>query len=84
MNIEVTQRVIGVIARIQKIPLSEIDISSKLEELGMDSFDAVSLLFALEEEFDIEIPDVAKEYRHVSEIIVGIESLLSQFQVAES
>ena len=35
--------------------------SKFIEELGADSLDVVELVMALEEEFDIEIPDEAAE-----------------------
>ncbi|MEO1560287.1 MAG: acyl carrier protein, partial [Cyanobacteria bacterium J06632_19] len=35
--------------------------SSFVEDLGADSLDTVELVMALEEEFDIEIPDEAAE-----------------------
>ena len=41
-------------------PIEEIHPESELrEDLGMDSVDAVNLIFALEEELGIEIPDDA-------------------------
>ena len=40
-----------------KIELNEQDYSEPLEELGLDSLDITSILFALEEEFEIKIPE---------------------------
>ncbi len=48
--------------------------SSLLEDLGADSLDAVELIMAIEEEFDIEIPDeVAGGLKTVQDIISFIE-----------
>lgn len=44
----------------------------------MDSLDAVNVLFALEEEFNVNIPDEdAREIRTVRQVIEGIGKLLA-------
>lgn len=44
------------------VTLEEVNIDSTFaEDLGADSLDIVELVMALEEEFDIEIPDEAAE-----------------------
>ena len=52
-------------------PLEQITDQAKLiEDLGADSLDTVELVMALEEGFDIEIPDeVAAEVKTVDDII---------------
>ncbi|HBI22056.1 MAG TPA: phosphopantetheine-binding protein [Legionella sp.] len=81
MHEDISQRVMDVIARVQKITVAEVNAALDLEALGMDSFDAINLIFALEEEFNIELPDNAKEYKYIGEIIMGIETLMEQSQV---
>ncbi len=59
-NIE--QRVKKVVA--EQLGVNEADIkneSSFVEDLGADSLDTVELVMALEEEFEIEIPDEEAE-----------------------
>ena len=53
----VTEEVLDVIAETQRMPREKITLDGRFEELGMDSMDAVNILFALEEKFDITIPD---------------------------
>jgi acyl carrier protein len=51
--------------RVQKVVVEQLDVDPKevtqeasfVEDLGADSLDVVELVMALEEEFDIEIPD---------------------------
>jgi acyl carrier protein len=50
-------RVIDLIARIKKLPLEQVTIESEFVALNIDSIDAVEILFELENEFSIEIPD---------------------------
>lgn len=56
--------------------LEKITMETNLEEdLGADSLDAVEIIMAIEDEFDLEIPDdVAEELKTVSEIITYLES----------
>lgn len=78
MSDDLIQRVRSVIATTQRIPLEKVSIDSSFEELGLDSMDAVNILFALENEFDISIPDEeAKVIRNVRQMAEGIERLLS-------
>lgn len=73
----VTERVIKVFADFKKISTDDITIETSFEELGMDSLDGLNLVFELEEEFDITIPDDrVKEMRSVGQAIEGIEWLL--------
>ena len=51
-----------VVAEQLSIEVSEIKAESKFtEDLGADSLDVVELVMALEEQFDIEIPDEKAE-----------------------
>ena len=52
-----------------------VTIDSTLEDLGADSLDAVELILALEEEYDLEIAeDDAKAMKSVKNIVDYIES----------
>ena len=52
-------------------------IDSDFVKLGIDSMDAVEILFALENEFDISIPDdEARRVRSIRQMCEGVERLL--------
>jgi acyl carrier protein len=75
---ELTFRVIGVIAATQHIPQESITPEKTFQELGIDSLDGINILFAVENEFNISIPDdAAKAIRSVGEMIEGIAKLLA-------
>jgi acyl carrier protein len=57
MSDDLTQRVLNTIASAKRIPPETVTIDSEFQALGIDSMDAVEILFALENEFDINIPD---------------------------
>lgn len=78
MSDELIQRVRNVIAGTQRIPVETISVDSSFEELGIDSMDGVNILFALENEFNISIPDdAAKNIRTVRDMIEGVARLLT-------
>jgi acyl carrier protein len=75
---KLAQRVISVIAATQKMPPEKISIDSTFEELGIDSLDGVNILFALENEFNINIPDDAvQEVRGVRQMVESLERFLA-------
>jgi acyl carrier protein len=74
---ELTERVIRVIATVQHIPAEKITPQSTFQELGIDSMDGINILFALENEFNINIPDdAAREVRGIQDLVNGVERLL--------
>ncbi len=76
MHDELTQRVIAVITKTQRVAAENIAPDSTFEQLGMDSLDGVNLLFAVEEEFNVNIPDeAAREIRSVGQMVEGIRKL---------
>ena len=76
---ELAGRVIAVIAKSQRIGVDTITPRSTFADLKIDSLDGLQLVFALEEEFNIEIPDeAAKNYRSVDEVVKGLETLLAK------
>ena len=78
MSDELIERVRKVIATSKRIPEDTVTIDSAFEELGIDSMDAVEILFALENEFDINIPDEeVKTVRNVRQMAAGVERLLA-------
>ena len=78
MSDELIQRVLKVIATSKRIPLETVTIESDFQQLGIDSMDAVEILFALENEFDISIPDEeVRAVRNVRQMCEGVEKLIA-------
>ena len=75
---DLIQRVLKVIATSKRIPLDTVSIDSEFQQLGIDSMDAVEILFALENEFDVSIPDDAvRSVRNVRQMCEGVEKLVA-------
>jgi acyl carrier protein len=78
MSDDLIERVRKSIASSKRIPLETVTIDSDFQQLGIDSMDAVEILFALENEFDINIPDdEVRSVRGVRDMCAGVEKLLA-------
>jgi acyl carrier protein len=79
MSEDLQARVIKVIAKTQRIPPETVTIDSTFEELKIDSLDGINLIFALESEFNVDIPDDdARAIRSVRQMAQGIAQLVAQ------
>ena len=76
---EVSARVLRIIADNQRKDVSLVTIDSSFEELGIDSMDGVNIVFALENEFDINVPDEeVKSIRSVRDMVEGVRTLVER------
>jgi acyl carrier protein len=58
-----------------------IQLSDRLEDLGLESLDAVEMIFELEEKFDVTIPynanDKRMEFQTVADVVRAVEGLVN-------
>jgi len=82
---DVANDVIAIIAkkvRVENHP--KIEMSDRLEDLGLESLDAVEMIFDLEEKFDIQIPYNANtqnprtEFETVGDVVAAIQKLVDK------
>jgi acyl carrier protein len=72
-------RVMEVIAKTQRIPLESVSLDSTFEQLKIDSLDGINIVFALENELGINIPDDGVQtMRSIGETVDGVAKLLAQ------
>ncbi|MEZ5353078.1 MAG: acyl carrier protein [Bryobacteraceae bacterium] len=77
MSDDFAQRVISCVAVTQRIPAESITLNSSFEELKVDSLDGINILFALENEFSVNIPDeAAKNLQTVGDLARGLHDLI--------
>lgn len=81
----VTDKIIEIIAEQAVLETSDVTKESTLEDLGIDSLGLVESIFAIEEEFDITVPFNANkptnsdfDISSISKIIEGVERLLKE------
>jgi len=73
----IAQRAIRVFAKNKKMAPGDLFPATRFDNLKMDSLDALNMIFALEEEFDINIPNAeAAKMKPVGEAIRGVEEAL--------
>lgn len=76
---DVAAKVIRVIAQTQRTPPESISIDSTFEQLKIDSLDGINIIFALETEFDINIPDEGvQNMRSIREVVEGVRRLVEE------
>lgn len=75
---DLSAHVIRVIAQTQRIPVESITVDSTFDELKIDSLDGINIIFALENEFAIEIPDEGvQNMRSIRETVEGVAKLIA-------
>lgn len=72
---EIAERIKSIIVEQLSVSAEEVTPEASLiEDLGADSLDVVELIMALEEEYDIEIPDAdAEKIQTVQDVITYIQ-----------
>ncbi len=74
---ELTPRILRIIAETQRKDPAQVTIDSSFEELGIDSMDGINIIFALENEFNINVPDEeVKTIRSVRDMVEGVIRLI--------
>ncbi len=78
MSDDLIQKVRSVIATVKRLPAEQIAVDTPFLDQGFDSMDGIEILFALEKEFDINIPDDdAKSVHTVREMAEGVAKLMA-------
>ena len=81
---DVASDVITIIAKKKRVDKPTVELTDRLEALGLESLDAVEMIFDLEEKFDIEIPYNANtnnprtEFDTVGDVVNAIEKLVAK------
>jgi acyl carrier protein len=76
---DLSAHVIRVIAHTQRMPAESISLDSTFEELKIDSLDGINIVFALENEFGINIPDEGvQDMRSVRGAVEGVRKLIDE------
>jgi acyl carrier protein len=76
---ELSNRVRRVIANTQRVAPESVTMDKTFAELNIDSLDGINIVFALENEFGISIPDDGVEnMRSVRDAVDGVRKLVDQ------
>jgi acyl carrier protein len=78
MPSEVERAVVELIAKSKGVEPAQIPPDAVLSDLGITSLDTVTLLFDLEERFDIQVPnDRLDAIKRVADVVRGVEELVA-------
>jgi acyl carrier protein len=76
---EIERKLIDIVRKEKDIPEEKLKPETPLAEAGIDSLDALTILFGIEEEFHISIPDErARAMTTFGDIIDAVEAQLPQ------
>lgn len=76
---EIEQQLIAIVRQEKDIPEDRLHRETALEEAGIDSLDALTILFAIEEQFRISIPDDrARSMKTFGDMVDIVQELLPQ------
>jgi len=71
---------IAIIAKRLPVEKRNLHLTDRLDDLGIDSFSAVELIFDLEEKFDIQIPynsnETRPDFATVADVVEAIRKLV--------
>ncbi len=80
----VAEKVVEIVAREQHLEPGKVTLDSTFADLGIDSLDGVNILFALEEEFKIDIPDsVAQNMKSVRQVVDALTRVLEGKNISD-
>ena len=86
---DVASDVIAIIAKKKRVDKPTVELSDRLLDLGLESLDAVEMIFDLEEKFDVQIPynanatNVRTEFDTVGDVVAAVEKLVAQKNSAQ-
>jgi acyl carrier protein len=76
---EIEERLIAIVRQEKQVPQDLLKPETPLSEAGIDSLDQLTILFAIEEQFQISVPDdEARAVRTFSDLIDIIEKRVPQ------
>jgi len=80
---DVATDVMAIIQKKIRVERSQLALDDKLRDLGLESLDALELVFDIEEKFDIEIPVNANDsniggFETVGDVVRAVEKLIAQ------
>ena len=81
---DVAGDVIAIIAKRKRAEKPTVGPSDRLEDLGLESLDALELIFELEEKFDIRIPynanakDPQAVFETVGDVVTAVQNLIDK------
>jgi acyl carrier protein len=76
---EITEKVLDLIAATKRLPREQVTINSSFEELGLDSLDAINLIYEVESAFNVSVSnEVANSITSVPVLVEKLKVILAE------
>lgn len=82
----VARMIFSIVAGERKLDPASLTLDSRLEDLNIESVDLVEIIFAIEDEFDIDIPQDKDDFKleTMRDIVDGVRGLIAQKEAETS
>jgi acyl carrier protein len=80
----VEQKIVEIVANQRRIDASKLSLSDRLEDIEIESIDLVEIIFAIEDEFDVDVPQDrdAMKLDTLQDVVDGIKRLIDEKNAA--
>ncbi len=79
MGNELTIKVVRIVASVKRVNPELLQLDASFDDLGIDSLDRTNILFELENEFDLDIPDdVVRSITSINAIVSHLGEYLQR------
>ena len=83
---EVQEKIFDIIAKERRLDRSTLTLETRLEDINVESVDLVEIIFAIEDEFDIDVPqeEDAFQLETMGDIVAGVRRLIAEKQAQQA
>ena len=83
---EVQEKIFDIIAKERRLDRSTLTLETRLEDINVESVDLVEIIFAIEDEFDIDVPqeEDAFQLETMGDIVTGVQRLIAEKQAQQA
>jgi acyl carrier protein/nodulation protein F len=79
---EVTTKIIDILKKHMKAPSDDVDTSTELMALEIESLDLAMIVFDIEDSFDVEIPynanESADDFKTIGSVVNKVKALIDE------
>ena len=83
-GMDIANKIFDIVAKEKRIDRETLSLDTKLEDIEIESVDLVEIIFAIEDEFDIDIPQDESDFKleTMRDIVDGVKRLIAEKQAA--
>jgi acyl carrier protein len=83
-TMDIASKIFDIVAKEKRLDRETLNLDTKLEDIEIESVDLVEIIFAIEDEFDIDIPQDESDFKleTMGDIVDGVKRLIAEKQGA--